>query len=98
MVQVGALMGASIYDLKRVGAFHAGQIAAILNGQRPSALPMNLTLELGLSLNLQTAKAIGVDFPMEVLVSTDAIVVTTDTLDEVRNDLLPGDTGVRLLK
>lgn len=98
VVQLGALMGASTLGVKHLGTFHAGQIAAILNGERPSALSMDLRLELGMSLNLQTAKEIGLDFPMEVLVSADVIVVTTDSLDEVRNDLLPPNPGIRLLK
>jgi ABC-type uncharacterized transport system substrate-binding protein len=91
-VDLGALMGASRLEAERFGDFHAGQIAAILRGARPSSVPMLLPLTLGMSLNLQTARAIRLDFPMDVLVSADVIVVTTDSLEEVRRNYgKPGD-------
>jgi ABC-type uncharacterized transport system substrate-binding protein len=98
VVQLGALMGASTFDLNRIGSFHAGQIAAILGGKRPSSLPMVLPMELGLSLNLQTAKEVGVDFPMNVLVAADTIIATTESLEDVRVAHPPEKTEIRLLK
>lgn len=84
LVQLGAMMGSCTLNLNSLGEFHARQIMAILQGTAPRKLNMVKADELGLSLNLETAKKIGRDFSPDVLISADVIVSHSIDLDSVR--------------
>ena len=84
MVQLGALMGSSSLDMIPFARFHAQQIVDILSGASPHELSMVVGRKLGLTLNIQTAKTVGLDFPMEVLVLADSIVTHDCDLETLR--------------
>ena len=72
-VKAGALMGFSTWNFGPSGIALAGQAHAILTGTPPRALPMLDQSEPSIALNLATAKAIGFDFPFDVLVTADEL-------------------------
>ncbi len=72
-VKAGALMGFSTWNFGPSGIALAGQAHAILTGTKPRALPMLDQSEPSIALNLATAKAIGFDFPFDVLVTADEL-------------------------
>jgi len=84
LVQLGALMGSCSFDMRPLGEFHAAQMIAIFQGRKPRELSMITKGDLGLALNLETARKIGRDFSSDVLVSSDVIVSRTLSLDSVR--------------
>ena len=72
-VKAGALMGFSTWNFGPSGIALAGQAHAILSGTKPRDLPMLDQSEPSIALNLATAKAIGFDFPFDVLVTADEL-------------------------
>lgn len=84
LVQLGALMGSCSFDMRPLGEFHAAQMIAIFKGSRPRDLSMIMQDDLGMALNLETARKIGRDFSADVLVSADVIVSRTISLEIVR--------------
>lgn len=84
LVQLGALMGSCSFSLDPLAAFHADQLIAIFSGASPRSLKMIMPDDLGLSLNLETARKLRRDFPADVLVSADVIVARTIDLKTVR--------------
>lgn len=72
-VKAGALMGFSTWNFAPIGEFHALQARAILTGGTPRALSMLDKSEPSIALNLATAKAIGFEFPFDVLVAADEL-------------------------
>lgn len=72
-VKAGALMGFSTWNFGPSGIALAGQAHAILGGTQPRTLPMLDQSEPSIALNLATAKAIGFDFPFDVLVTADEL-------------------------
>lgn len=84
LVQLGALMGAFTMDMTALGEFHAGQIAAILDGANPRGLNMLMNDKLGMALNLETAIKEGLDFQADVLVSADVIVAHSIDVETLR--------------
>lgn len=72
-VKAGALMGFSTWDFEPIGEFHARQARSILTGGSPRALSMQDKSEPSIALNLATAKAIGFEFPFDVLVAADEL-------------------------
>jgi putative ABC transport system substrate-binding protein len=66
MVEQGALVSYGA-DLRLVGKQSAKQVAKILKGSSPADMPVQMPEELPLSINLTTARAIGLDIPRHML-------------------------------
>jgi putative ABC transport system substrate-binding protein len=69
----GGLMsyGASQVDTWRKAA---GYVARILNGARPSDLPIQLPIKYDLVINARTAKALGLTIPETLLATADEVI------------------------
>jgi putative ABC transport system substrate-binding protein len=72
-VLAGGLMsyGASVPDLFRRSATY---VHKILQGTKPSDLPVEQPTKFELVLNLKTAKTLGLTFPQTLLATADEIV------------------------
>jgi putative tryptophan/tyrosine transport system substrate-binding protein len=46
----------------------------ILKGSKPAELPLELPTRLRLSVNLRTAKALGLEFPESILLRADDVI------------------------
>jgi putative tryptophan/tyrosine transport system substrate-binding protein len=70
---LGGLMsyGADIQDAFRLGGVLAGKI---LGGENPAELPVELATKIQLVLNLKTAKALAVNFPLALLGRADEVI------------------------
>jgi ABC-type uncharacterized transport system substrate-binding protein len=71
LVKLGALMSIAQAGFKYVGEFHGGTAGKIFNGAMPGDSPK-------ISLNLETAKYIGYNPPVEILVAADEIFQKTE--------------------
>jgi len=72
-VVLGSLMsyGTNLLDLYRRSATYVDKI---LNGARPAELPVEQPTRFYLTLNLKTAKVLGIKFPKEVLFRADKVI------------------------
>jgi putative ABC transport system substrate-binding protein len=73
IVAAGGCMsyGASVPDLFRRGALYAHKI---LQGTKPTDLPVEEPTKFELAINLKTAKAIGLTIPESFLLGVDQVI------------------------
>jgi putative ABC transport system substrate-binding protein len=62
---------ASVPDLFRLSATY---VHKILQGSKPSDLPVEQPTKFELVLNLKTAKTLGLTFPQSLLVTADEVI------------------------
>ena len=70
---VGGLMsyGASLKDASRRLGIYAGKV---LSGAKPADTPVEQSVKIELVLNIKTAKALGVTFPLTLLGRADEVI------------------------
>ena len=72
-VRAGGLMsyGGSLTEWYRIVGDYA---ARILNGEKPGDLPVQLATRIELTINLKTAKVLGLTVPTSILVRADEVI------------------------
>jgi putative ABC transport system substrate-binding protein len=72
-VEAGGLMAYS-FDLRELNRRAADNIDAILRGTHPGEIPYYQATTFNLSINLKTAKALGITFPPSILGRADLVI------------------------
>lgn len=72
-VEAGILLSLAQADMSYVGLFHAETIARVLNGAQPRQLSQVWIDPPKIALNLATARLIGFDPPVDILLAADEV-------------------------
>ena len=76
-VEQGILLSLAQADVSYVGLFHAETMARIFNGAKPRQLSQLWVDPPKIALNLGTARTIGFDPPVDILLAADEVYETT---------------------
>ncbi|MNT19213.1 hypothetical protein D3C72_1544640 [compost metagenome] len=75
-VKHGLLLSLAQADYSYVGLFHAETMARIFNGAKPRELSQVWIDPAKIALNLETARVIGFDPPVDILLAADEVYET----------------------
>jgi putative tryptophan/tyrosine transport system substrate-binding protein len=71
-VELGYLASAGI-DVKATGENLAGMVIKVLNGANPGDLPIDTPSKYSIALNLDRAKQLGIDIPLDILEAAETV-------------------------